>query len=793
MIDKIKVQNIRGISTETIVELNGKSLAIFGENGKGKSSLIDGIEYAITGDIGRISKGVQEISLKRHAPNLGRKDNEMNAVVEFSDNSCSTNGEYSREDSLASSFISQFVTDIHILRRTQLLDSIAAKPKDRYDLLKPFLPLDKITDYEDKIKEAIAALKRKKEDAKDKVSSTRSSLGKLIESTDFENIKKENVILFINQKLKALDVDLIEKISELKELDKKLSALLSTDQKALNEKNRNDIITSLDNVKEYKTIISSFLSFAKKVKEEISLNDKKNIIAYERLLKDGLKILEEETEPVCPLCLSDILLEETIKSIKNRIEENKRITEVKSKFLDDISTIKKQVNGIEFELRVMQKSNQNIENTYVSNVISAIFKDLNLLNIWLDKPMSDILLTTIDIPVSRTVEENIQLAIESLKIDKSEKTFQQQQKSILEVKELVDKLVTTIGNLNKNIKNEKEITKAYKKIETYYNEMVSQRKRYVQNIYNEIEQDINHFYNMIHPEENIGDLRLVLKDSKSGSTQLQSKFYDNSDQDPRAFYSESHLDTLGLCIFLAVFKRQVSINNDCRLLILDDVFTSVDAPHRRKMINVIFKELKEYQVIITTHDRVLYNELIELQRALNVNGNYINLEIFDWDISNGMILDDYVSNIQRVKGIYGEPRSYKSQLASSAGIHLEFLLSKLRFSMNLSIPARLGDKYTIGDIWPKLHSELKKNATFNKTHEKILEEIQTSVFIRNATGGHYNEWAEDLSKEEVKAFVNAIIRLNDTVYCEKCGNFILKSNEGYSCKCGDLSYTKKVS
>lgn len=126
------------------------------------------------------------------------------------------------------------------------------------------------------------------------------------------------------------------------------------------------------------------------------------------------------------------------------------------------------------------------------------------------------------------------------------------------------------------------------------------------------------------------------------------------------------------------------------------------------MINVIFKELKEYQVIITTHDRTLYNELIELQRALNVNGKYINLEIFDWDISNGMILDDYVSNIQRVKRIYEEPRSDKSQLASSAGIHLEFLLSKLRCSMKLSIPARLGDKYTIGDIWPKLHSELKR-------------------------------------------------------------------------------------
>lgn len=70
MLKSINIENLRGIRFNTNIDLNKKSLIIFGENGKGKSSIVDGIEYAITGDIKHISSTCREVSLKKHAPHI---------------------------------------------------------------------------------------------------------------------------------------------------------------------------------------------------------------------------------------------------------------------------------------------------------------------------------------------------------------------------------------------------------------------------------------------------------------------------------------------------------------------------------------------------------------------------------------------------------------------------------------------------------------------------------------------------------------------------------------------------
>ena len=63
----------------------------------------------------------------------------------------------------------------------------------------------------------------------------------------------------------------------------------------------------------------------------------------------------------------------------------------------------------------------------------------------------------------------------------------------------------------------------------------------------------------MHPEENIGNIDLKIKDSSSkGSAIIEASFYEKNGEDPRAYYSESHLDTLGLAIFLALYKRECS-------------------------------------------------------------------------------------------------------------------------------------------------------------------------------------------------------------------------------------------
>ena len=85
-IKSINVRAFRGIP-KLELDLDGKSLILRGENGAGKSSLVDAIEFFFTGRVSHL-EGTQGISLLKHGPhiNYGRDD----VMVSLSFNTGST-------------------------------------------------------------------------------------------------------------------------------------------------------------------------------------------------------------------------------------------------------------------------------------------------------------------------------------------------------------------------------------------------------------------------------------------------------------------------------------------------------------------------------------------------------------------------------------------------------------------------------------------------------------------------------------------------------------------------------
>ncbi len=60
-IKKIKIINFRGFSEEKIFEFEGKPFVMLtAPNGKGKTSVIDAIEWCMTGDIKRLHEGYND-------------------------------------------------------------------------------------------------------------------------------------------------------------------------------------------------------------------------------------------------------------------------------------------------------------------------------------------------------------------------------------------------------------------------------------------------------------------------------------------------------------------------------------------------------------------------------------------------------------------------------------------------------------------------------------------------------------------------------------------------------------
>ncbi len=796
MIKSIDIENVRGISLNTHIDLDNKSLIIFGENGKGKSSIIDGIEYALTKDIKHISTACKEVSLQKHAPNIAANFQEIKVQVEFKDDSIISNLQETSEDTLAYKISNSMAGSINILRRSQLLSAIFAQPKERYDLLKPFLPLTTLNEFESSLKEVIDKLSVELKSINTEIENKKRSIQNTLDIKDSGTIKAENVIKILSDRGKEFKLDDLENLDEITDYIAKIEDNIKNIGSINYDSNVRDLLNLLDGLINKQSPAHFAEIIFNSINSKLDLIQKQKIVFYEEFLTTGIKWLREENKSLCPFCESPIDIQSVIDKINFRIAENSTYSAIKKDFQRDYSILQEELKSWQDTIVKIGNINKKVNDGEIENLCKIVGDNLrNFIDLIPNSIQGNIILKKLpvwDDAISKNVKD-----VNSKYRDKLLPGG-----TVTLINKLVDfkHIIKTVNDSLVHINNKTEefnlANKRYWVTNEFYTEIVSRRKKSVQQIYNDIREDINNYYNKMHPEENIGNLDLKVKDSTGkGSAIIEASFYEKRGEDPRAYYSEAHLDTLGLAIFLALYKRECLSNKELRFLILDDVFTSVDAAHRNNIVNLLFTEFKEHQLIITTHDIVLYNEILELEKLYGGSGKFKNIEICDWVKDEGPILDDTKSGIEKLSQTFANHRVDKNLLAAVTGSFLEQVLGKLRFSLELSIPAKYKDRYTIADIWNNLYAKLNKNKEFYCTYGKILDDINRYKFLRNSNGCHYNEWAQAVSKDEIKHLAKQVMSFQELVYCANCNTFIKKinSNEDYQCNCARLKYHKNQS
>lgn len=128
-------------------------------------------------------------------------------------------------------------------------------------------------------------------------------------------------------------------------------------------------------------------------------------------------------------------------------------------------------------------------------------------------------------------------------------------------------------------------------------------RTYIENIIATLRTDTNTLYRAIQggtatcpvvrlelpPAEQVNQRQLSLMIDYVGRTGVA----------PSGYLSDSQVHTLALALRLAAIKR---LNKTVAVIVLDDIVTSYDADHRRYIARMIADELKDYQVIVVTHD-----------------------------------------------------------------------------------------------------------------------------------------------------------------------------------------------
>jgi hypothetical protein len=92
-------------------------------------------------------------------------------------------------------------------------------------------------------------------------------------------------------------------------------------------------------------------------------------------------------------------------------------------------------------------------------------------------------------------------------------------------------------------------------------------------VIHDISSDIQTMWEILHPDEAIEEVSLYISGDIDKAIDIRLKFYGVEQNSPRLTLSEGYRNSLGLCIFLALAKRETE--ND-RPLFLDDVVVSLD-------------------------------------------------------------------------------------------------------------------------------------------------------------------------------------------------------------------------
>jgi len=796
-IDRIEIEGFRGITCACTLPLNGKSLLLFGENGTGKSSFVDALERLFTGKVSTL-EGRMGVSTERHGPNI-RISGSPKISVRFSEDS-----EFTLESNTellpltVKSYLAGAREPLYILRRRQILDFIESKPQDRYELLRPFLPLTEAEETETALRRASQKADNEATEAERALNAASRELAQAVGIGEYQiPMGEQQVCTALSVRLQAIGIAPLRSFSNLgdaiSDLDSRL-ARFGDMERLITLHSARSLLAELQSS-------LSVLDFTSYRTALYALRARELTVAktfFEDVLQRGLEWIQTDWQGQCPLCETpwdkkprdwDAL----VARIQARLDEMKEVV----KFRQDTDRLRREVldslRKVQDSCRQLRAKLETLGEVDGLKLLDAVVESLQNLRTFLEQRLDQIMTDGLDAAITSWHTASYATRLHELiaRVEKAAGPLPSPE----EIKPLVE-LRSLLGRINE-LWQHQEVAFNQRNLARQRSEVASTmlrlaeeaRKEEVQELFDRLGKDINNLYLQLHPEENHGDIRLEVRPEVRGSVNLSARFYDRTAA-PVAYYSDAHLDSLGLCTFLALRRWYKNQHPAFNLLILDDVLTSVDAQHAVRTAELILKEFGDYQIFLTTHDRIWYEYLRDIQARCRVKGQFLNKVIHKWTLEEGPDLREPEEERKNINTLLVDGTA--PQIAGEAGRLLEHVLQEMRYSLRLSVQAKRGELYEIGEIWPAFYSAMRNSypAFYEKCGE-TLDALDIRWPVRNWVGAHFNHWAARVSRNEVVEFGRTVGELFDRVFCKDCRRFIEPSMTPagqLSCRCGHLIY-----
>ena len=817
-IKSVHIEEFRGVRDLTL-DLNCQNYGIFGPNGSGKSSIVDAIEFCLTGDITRFSApGQGNIKVKDHAPHVDNRKSPQKAkvAVEIEIPSLSRTATVTRtiahpdsinivpNDVSISKILESFngLSDIAVSRR-DLAKLVVAQPGQRSIDVQTLLRLETIdkirkslSSYarscqrdldeaarnagraEAELRDILSIAKRDRKEVLYQANSQRSVLGlkpitKLEASTNFlENSSEETgegKTPSISKAIAISDIDAtIQAIGEI-ELQTFRAQITNT------QRMFNDLVN--DNAKIYSAKLHDFYTTGRDL----------------------------TVENACPLCDEYWDADELRLHLNSKIQTAEKIVERLSLIKNSLASISRKLNNIEMQVRKVLEYAIELAQTSPKLELEQYARVLKITQAELLEFESDfskfdqavsVLKKARWTPDSGIITRLVDLKqlISSLP-DRSGKNL-----AFAFLTELQVRYEKVLSADNKRRKLASRCDTAHK----VYDHYCDASKSVLEHIYRNVAKDLTEFYRIINEDEEKFSGELGLEPAKLW---FNVDFYGRGSFPASAYHSEGHQDCLGLCLYLALMKNTHGKN--FTFTMLDDVLMYTDSAHRRAISTLLKNKFPDTQFIITTHDRAWGNNM-------KSEGLVSNLQsIDDWTISEG-------PNILHNKIVWAEIEEAitSDQIPKAATLLFQYL-NQVSTSLAERLRARIEYKpdvdYSVWDIlsaaieswldilrsgisvasvWGRsdtvslLQGRLTEAETLSSRFEKALQDTSISK--------HSNRW-KNSQKREIQRLAETIQLWLNHLRCQntKCGGFPYLvprtgTAEEVRCDCGRININLKT-
>ena len=593
--ESIELAWFRGAANPVSLEPNRKSMVVYGENGSGKSSFVDAVEYAVNN--GRIEHLRNEYSGSKQVkaiPNTHRpKGSRTTLTFKFVDNS-TLNIDFNPNGSSKSSgsqtiAVRGWQYRQTVLRQNEVSEFIHDTKGGKYSALLPLFGLHKLEIAAENLRKLAKSVENEAElnEKRFRIKQVGDQRQHLFGTKNYSHIVGVIDTLYTQYcKDASTGSDSLSRCNELEvAIGNQIKGYSADNQKhfflrEVAESRLQDYVQA---------VRASSVDLAKSMDPQIA--EKLAVLRSAGNFVDSIKGIEVVD---CPACGQTIAVDEFREHVRAESERLQEINSIYGAYKATIGTLCTTLGSLKANLDKPNLKGWR-DGLHDADLLRGL-KHLGQID-------SNVLRESCTENDLSAIENKLYPIVAAAERD-SKDAPPDVQKLTTDGKLLgVAKSVVASRDSEKEVKEGEALVALINFLEQGVRSEIREQS---QRVIDSISKDIESMWEILHPDEKIDSVRLSLPPTTDKAIDVVLKFHGVEQDSPRLTLSEGYRNSLGLCIFLAMAKQ---VGGFDRPLILDDVVVSLDRGHRGMVQSLLEKEFSDRQVIIFTHDREWYTEL----------------------------------------------------------------------------------------------------------------------------------------------------------------------------------------